>query len=66
MEKYYTEKQREDIVHQHKTGHSTAELCEKHKIARSTLYLWVKKYSSEPMAYTPRDIYLLKKEVERL
>lgn len=63
---HYTEKQQKDILYQYQNGCNASELCKKHGIARSTLYLWIKQYSSEQVIHTPRDIYLLSKEVERL
>ena len=66
MAKHYTVKQRKDIVSIHQKGCNASELCEKHRISRSTLYLWIKQYSLVQAAQTPRDIYLLKKELERL
>ena len=66
MAKHYTENQRKYIVFQCQNGCNASELCKKHGIARSTLYLWIKQYSLEQVMQTPRDIYLLNKEVERL
>ncbi len=66
MAKHYTEKQRKEIVYQYQDDCNASELCKKHKISRSTLYLWIKQYSLIHVAQSPRDIYLLNKEVERL
>lgn len=66
MAKRFTEKQRDEIVYHYQSGCNASELCKKHKISRSTLYLWIKQYSLIQTAQTPRNIYLLKKEVEQL
>lgn len=66
MAKLYSEKQQKEILFQYQNGCNASEFCKIHGIARSTLYLWIKQYSSEQVIQTPHNIYLLNKEVERL
>jgi putative transposase len=65
--KRYTEKEKQIIVKQYLSGESASGLCQKHGIARSSLYLWSKQYSDViPESKTAREIYLLEQEVKRL
>jgi putative transposase len=63
----HTEQEKENIVTLYQNGIAASELCFTYGISRSSLYEWVKQYSvSTPAPKSPREIYLLEKEVIRL
>ena len=66
MVKRYTEEFKRMIVEQYKFGNSVKEICTQHNIARSTVFLWVKQYTSDEAGQIPREHYLMQKELERL
>lgn len=66
MAKRYTEDFKLQAVQQYQNGVPATELHQRLGIARSTLFLWVKQYSSNGAAQISKEHYLLQKEVERL
>ena len=65
MSNRHTEAYKRMVVEQYGRV-SAAELCKQQGIARSTLFLWVKQYTTDQTGQIPRETYLLQKEVERL
>lgn len=66
MAKRYSEEYKKNLVAQYKTGISVQNICVRHGIARSTLFLWVKQYTADADGRIPREQYLLQKELEQL
>lgn len=66
MAKRYTEEFKLQTVKQYQNGVSAGELHQQLGIARSTLFLWVKRYSENSATQVSKEHYLLQKEVERL
>ncbi|MDY3286499.1 MAG: IS3 family transposase [Eubacteriales bacterium] len=66
MAKHYPENQKKMIVSQYVGGRSSRDICKEYGIARSTLFLWKKQYTTDETGQIPRKRYLLEKELERL
>lgn len=66
MAKRYSEEYKKNLVAQYKAGISVQNICVRHGIARSTLFLWVKQYTANADGRIPREQYLLQKELEHL
>lgn len=66
MAKRYEEEFKHMVVRQYQRGSSSKEICTQHNIARSTLFLWVKQYTTDETGQVPREQYLMQKELERL
>lgn len=66
MAKRYSEEYKKNLVAQYKTGIPVQNICVRHGIARSTLFLWVKQYTADADGRIPREQYLLQKELEQL
>ena len=66
MAKRYSEEYKKNLVAQYKAGISVQNICVRHRIARSTLFLWVKQYTADADGRIPREQYLLQKELEHL
>ena len=66
MARRYPEEFKRMIVKQYQRGSSAKEICTQHSIARSTLFLWVKQYTTNEAGQIPREQYLMQKELERL
>ena len=66
MENRYPENLRKAAVTKFINGQSAKEVCAEYSIARSTLFLWKKQYTTDKIGQIPREQYLLKKELDRL
>ena len=66
MENRYPENLRKAAVTKFINGQSAKEVCAEYGIARSTLFLWKKQYTTDKIGQIPREQYLLKKELDRL
>lgn len=66
MSKRHTEEYKRMAVEQYSYCGSALELCKQYGLARSTLFLWVKQYTTDQTGQIPREAYLLQKEVKRL
>ena len=66
MSTRYTEEFKILAVQRHQSGVPISVLYRELGIARSTLFLWIKQYSSNETGQIPREQYLLQKELERL
>ena len=66
MARRYPEEFKRMIVKRYQLGNSVKEICAQHSIARSTLFLWVKQYTTNEAGQIPREQYLMQKELERL
>ena len=66
MSNRHSEEFKNNVIAQYKAGISVRELCNQYHISRSTLFLWVKQFTPNEIGKLPRELYLLKKEVERL
>lgn len=66
MAKRYTEEFKLQTVKQYQNGVSAAELHQQLEIARSTLFLWVERFSANGATQVSKGHYLLQKGVERL
>lgn len=63
MENRYPENLRKAAVTKFINGQSAKEVCAEYGIARSTLFLWKKQYTTDKIGQIPREQYLLKKEL---
>lgn len=66
MAKRYEESFKKNIVKQQQSGIPVDKLCSQYGVARSTLFLWKKQYTTDETGQIPRERYLLEKELERL
>lgn len=66
MAKRYAEDFKRMIVKQYQLGNSIKKICTQYNISRSTVFLWIKQYTSDKAGQVPREQYLMQKELERL
>lgn len=66
MAKRYEESFKDEIVKEYQSGNSAVELCAKFGIARSTIFLWLKKRRPDSNGVIPLEKYKMQKELERL
>ncbi len=68
MKQRFTIEQKKQIVREYENNHSVKDLCHKYGIAKSLLYVWVKKFRviTRPYAkertFTAEDFYLLERK----
>lgn len=66
MAKRYSEEFKRMIVEQCRLGNPVEKICAQYNIGRSTVFLWIKQYTSDKAGQVPREQYLMQKELERL
>ncbi len=66
MANRYPENLKKTVIAQFEDGWSAKDICAEYGIARSTLFLWKKQYTTSETGQIPRTQYLLEKELERL
>ena len=54
------------MIGKYEGGTTVKAICSEDGVSRSTLLLWVKQYSPDNSGQTPREQYLMRKELERL
>ena len=68
MPKTYAEEFKKQVIRNYEAGRSIASLCEKHKIAQTTLYRWLNDYctiSARETSYTPKKFNTTVRKLER-
>ena len=66
MANRYTAELKETVITQHQNGRTARDICAEYGIARSTLFLWKKQYTTDDPGQIPRERYLLGKELAQL
>ena len=66
MPKKYPEEFKKQIVVSYQNGTSIQKLCQKHRIAQSTLYRWLREASTDAEGHTLADYKTLEKENARM
>ena len=66
MAKRYSEEMKRIMIDEYKGGRSAKDICAKYGVSRSTLLLWAKQYSPDNEGQIPREIYLMRMQLERL
>ena len=66
MANRYTDELKKTVITQCEEGRTSREICAEYGISRSTLFLWKKQYALGENSQTPREQYLLEKELETL
>ena len=66
MAKRYTEEFKKEMVRLYKSGQTGSQICKEFGMARSSLFLWVKNYTTDKHGQIPREVYLQQLETERL
>lgn len=61
MPKKYPEEFKRQIVVSYRNGTPIQELCQKHRVAQSTLYRWLREYGTDAEGHTQTDTIRLKK-----
>ncbi len=64
--KKYPQEFKKQIVVSCQNGTSIQELCQKHRIAQSTLYRWLREYGDDAEGHMLTDYNTLKKETTRI
>lgn len=68
MKKYYSEKQKAEIINQYLSGNTVTILSKEYDIARSTIYKWIKEYTDsekQERKVNMRDFFDLKQRCEQ-
>lgn len=66
MAKRYSEELKLTMVGEYEGGRTAKEICAEYGVSRSTLLLWAKQYAPDSCSQVPRELYLMRKQLERL